>query len=145
MTAFWDIALYSLIEVGRCFRGTYFLHHQGDHHPDEGSTHFWNVGQFLLEYTAQHPRRLSSSFSPPWEPEISLLACFNWIWYMPLNEIERWLWMMNREGFRRSKSWEILNYCPRIETRVLRKITGDVSKDRRLQHITGTALLLINL
>jgi hypothetical protein len=29
------------------------------------------VGQFLRDYTAQHPRRHSSSYSPSWEPEIS--------------------------------------------------------------------------
>jgi hypothetical protein len=29
MTAFWDTAPYSLVEVGRRFRGTYYLHHQG--------------------------------------------------------------------------------------------------------------------
>jgi hypothetical protein len=54
MTAFWDIAPCSLVEVGRRFRGVYCLHHQE-----------W-------DYTAQYPRWLSSSYSPPWEPEISL-------------------------------------------------------------------------
>jgi hypothetical protein len=33
-----------------------FLHPQ-----DGGSKHLWNVGQFLPDYTAQHPRRQSSS------------------------------------------------------------------------------------
>jgi hypothetical protein len=31
MTAFWDIVPCSLIEVDRRFRGSYCLHHQGDH------------------------------------------------------------------------------------------------------------------
>jgi hypothetical protein len=30
MTAFWDIAPCSLVEVDRHFRGAYCLHHQGD-------------------------------------------------------------------------------------------------------------------
>jgi hypothetical protein len=38
---------------------------------DGGSKYLWNVDQFLLDYTARHPVRHSSSYSPPWEPEIS--------------------------------------------------------------------------
>jgi hypothetical protein len=38
---------------------------------DGGSTHLWNVGRQLF-YTAVHPRRqLWTSYSPPWELEIS--------------------------------------------------------------------------
>jgi hypothetical protein len=33
--------------------------------------HLWNVGQLLPDHMAQHPRRQSSSYSLPWEPEIS--------------------------------------------------------------------------
>jgi hypothetical protein len=33
--------------------------------------YLWNVGKFLRYYKAQHPRRLSSTCSPPWEPYIS--------------------------------------------------------------------------
>jgi hypothetical protein len=36
MTAFWDVALCSFVDVDRRFRGAYCLHHQGD---DGGSTH----------------------------------------------------------------------------------------------------------
>jgi hypothetical protein len=43
MTAFWDIAPCSLIEVDRHFRGAYCLHHQGDD---------------IRDYTTQYPRRL---------------------------------------------------------------------------------------
>jgi hypothetical protein len=49
-----------------------------NHRPDEGgSKHLWNVGQLLPDYTAQYPRRLLPSYSPPLEPEISIvtLAC----------------------------------------------------------------------
>jgi hypothetical protein len=53
MTAFWGIAPCSLVEVDQRFRDSYCLHHQSD------------------VYTAQYPRRLSSSYSPPWEPENS--------------------------------------------------------------------------
>jgi hypothetical protein len=74
MTVLWDAAPYSLAEIDRCFTGAYCLHHQDDtrkfpYRPgDGGSKHFWNIGQFLRGYTAQHPRRHSSSRSPPWEP-----------------------------------------------------------------------------
>jgi hypothetical protein len=37
---------------------------------DEGSAHLWNVGLFQLGYTALYPRKLSPSYSPPWEPEL---------------------------------------------------------------------------
>jgi hypothetical protein len=30
MTAFWDVAPLSLVEVDQCFRDAYCLHHQGD-------------------------------------------------------------------------------------------------------------------
>jgi hypothetical protein len=42
---------------------------------DGGSKHLWNVGQFLPDYAAQQPRRQSSSFSLPWEPETSSAIC----------------------------------------------------------------------
>jgi hypothetical protein len=46
------------------------------HHPDDGgSKHLWNVGKLQTDYTAQHPRRQPSSYSSPWEPEISLWGC----------------------------------------------------------------------
>jgi hypothetical protein len=41
-------------------------------HPhDEGSTHLWNVGLLQGVCTELYPRSLSSSYLPPWEPEIS--------------------------------------------------------------------------
>jgi hypothetical protein len=30
MTAFWDVALCSLIKVHQCFKGAYYFHHQDD-------------------------------------------------------------------------------------------------------------------
>jgi hypothetical protein len=45
-----------------------FITHRPD---DECSTNLWNVGKLLPECTNQHPRRQSSSYSPPWELEIS--------------------------------------------------------------------------
>jgi hypothetical protein len=56
-----------------------------DHHPDDGvSKHLWNVSKFLPDFTAQEPRRQPSSYSPPWEPEISqgnkfsvIMHCFS--------------------------------------------------------------------
>jgi hypothetical protein len=45
------------------------LHH---HHSDNGgSMLLWNVGQLERDYMTLHPRRLQTSYSPPWEPEIS--------------------------------------------------------------------------
>jgi hypothetical protein len=42
------------------------------HCPDDGgSKHLWNVGKLLPDCKAQHPRRQSSLYSPPWELEIS--------------------------------------------------------------------------
>jgi hypothetical protein len=38
---------------------------------DGGSRHPWNIGKRLPDYTAQHPRTQTSSYSPPWELEIS--------------------------------------------------------------------------
>jgi hypothetical protein len=46
-TVFWDVELCSLVDIGRLFRGAYCLHHQG--------------GQHLPAYTAQHPKKQSSS------------------------------------------------------------------------------------
>jgi hypothetical protein len=38
---------------------------------DGGSKNLWNIGKLLPDYTAQHPRSQPTSYSPPWEPEIS--------------------------------------------------------------------------
>jgi len=65
MTVFWDVGTCSLTEVYRSFRSVYCLHR-----PDDGNCkHVWNAKKLLLEYTTQHPRRLSSSLSLPWELE----------------------------------------------------------------------------
>jgi hypothetical protein len=45
---------------------------------DEGSKHLWNVGKILVDYTAQLPGRQSSSYSPPWEHQISWLEDVCW-------------------------------------------------------------------
>jgi hypothetical protein len=71
MAVFWVVSPCSLVEVYRRFIGAYCLHHQDDDYPyDGGRNHLWNVRKFLSDYTAQ-PIRQSSSYSPPWEPEIS--------------------------------------------------------------------------
>jgi hypothetical protein len=42
-------------------------------HPDDGGgTHLWNVGLLHQDYMTLYPRRLWSSYSPPWEPEVLL-------------------------------------------------------------------------
>jgi hypothetical protein len=67
MIAFWDISSYNLVEVGRRFRGAYYraLMMEARKHP-------WNVSLLLRGNTLQYPRRLSPSYSPQWEPEISV-------------------------------------------------------------------------
>jgi hypothetical protein len=63
-TAFWDTEPRCLVEVYRRFRGAYCP-------VDRCSMNFWNDGLVLRDYAALCSRRLSSSYSPPWEPEIS--------------------------------------------------------------------------
>jgi hypothetical protein len=85
MTAFWDNR--NLVEVG-------------------GSKHLWNVGKLLPDYRAQHPRRQPSSYSPPWEPEISqIVGLFNFVFYIAQITQHRnteWLndklWCMRKEA-----------------------------------------------
>jgi hypothetical protein len=73
MAVFWVVAPCSLIEVYQHFRGSCCLHHQGDRPVDWGSKHLWNVSKLPPDSRAQQPRRQSSLYSPPWEPEISRL------------------------------------------------------------------------
>jgi hypothetical protein len=72
---FWDVLPCKII-VDRCYRGTCCLHQQGwwSLIPDDGgSTYLWNVGRQLF-YTAVHPRnQFWTSYSQPWELEISHL------------------------------------------------------------------------
>jgi hypothetical protein len=57
-TVFWDVAPCTLVEADWRLTGVYC--------PDgEGSEHLWNVGQFLPDYTVQHPRRQSSLTTVP--------------------------------------------------------------------------------
>jgi hypothetical protein len=77
MTVLWDVAPCSLV-VYRLFKGACcFYHHSSN---DGGSKHLWNVCKLLPHYTAQHPRRQSSSYSPPWKTWnliISILSYMN--------------------------------------------------------------------
>jgi hypothetical protein len=64
MAVSWDVVPYSLVEVYRRFRGDCCLHHQGTHRPHKGdSKHLYNVCKLIPDYTAQHPRRQSTSVS----------------------------------------------------------------------------------
>jgi hypothetical protein len=42
-----------------------------DRPDDGGSKYLWNADKRLPDYTAQQPRKQPSTYSPPWEPEIS--------------------------------------------------------------------------
>jgi hypothetical protein len=67
-TEAWKVSPCSLVEINRCFVGSYCLH------PTPSPwwwKHFWNVGQFTPHYTAQYPTTQSLPHSPPREPEIS--------------------------------------------------------------------------
>jgi hypothetical protein len=57
MAVFWVVTPCSLVDVYRRFRDVCCLYHQG--------------GKHLPDYTAQRPRRQPSSYSPPWEHQIS--------------------------------------------------------------------------
>jgi hypothetical protein len=61
----WDVAPCSHVEVDRRFRGAYCFHHRRD---DGGSTQLWNVRPLKRDYSR---RRVQTSYSPQWEPEIS--------------------------------------------------------------------------
>jgi hypothetical protein len=74
MTVFWGVASCSLVEVYRRYRGACCLHHQNDD-DDWSSKYLWNVSKLLPDYTVQYSRRQSSSYSPPWEPEVSVCTC----------------------------------------------------------------------
>jgi hypothetical protein len=85
--AFWHMTLCSLVEVDRRFRGAYCLHHQCDityRSADTISTPVWNIDLLERQYTAAYPRRLSTSYSQLWEPEISyshIIYCYGRGWY----------------------------------------------------------------
>jgi hypothetical protein len=60
---FYVVALCSLVEVYRHFRGACCLHHHVTHCPDYGgSTNLWNIGKLLPDYTEQPPRRQPSCY-----------------------------------------------------------------------------------
>jgi hypothetical protein len=64
MAVFWVVVPCSLVEVSWRFRSACC--------PDDGgSKHLWNVGKLLPDYMAWQLRRQSSSYSLPWEPQIS--------------------------------------------------------------------------
>jgi hypothetical protein len=58
ITVFWDVIPLSLVARYQCFRGTCCLHLQDPE--GRGSTFLRNIGTWLPEYTASHPRRTFS-------------------------------------------------------------------------------------
>jgi hypothetical protein len=52
----------------------------------DGSKRLWNVGIILRDYTAPRPKRLSFSYTPLWEPDISQILRFilDRAWFRPL-------------------------------------------------------------
>jgi hypothetical protein len=71
MRALWNIVPCIVVTLDRCFSGSYCLYHQGDEW-------LWWWRQYAPLKRRSTPRlhgaisrRLSSSYSPPWEPEMS--------------------------------------------------------------------------
>lgn len=55
---------WSLVETGRCFSGTYCLHHMDDDRLDKGGrNHLWNVRQSLRDYMARQLKRQLATFT----------------------------------------------------------------------------------
>jgi hypothetical protein len=80
---------------------------------DRGSTHLWNVGQLQRDYsyTALHRRRLLTSYSSPWEPEISsdgICSSYD-LWIRRVPEIQTTVLVRTcpRPEFRTEDSWLI--------------------------------------
>jgi hypothetical protein len=67
ITVFWDIAPYCVLEVDWLFRSAYCLHHR--------DYDWWNVSQLQQNYILCYFTKLSSSYLPPWEPEIWHWKC----------------------------------------------------------------------
>jgi hypothetical protein len=87
MTAFWCITPCSLVELNRRFKSA-------TNRPDNGgSMHLWNVGILQREYKAIYSRKLSSSYSPPWEGEghKTILSTFKECYHF------KFFWQLNNE------------------------------------------------
>jgi hypothetical protein len=55
----WAVALCSLVETYRSFKGACYLHHQGTYRPDDGgSKRLQNDSKFLADYTGSCPHLL---------------------------------------------------------------------------------------
>jgi hypothetical protein len=76
MAVFYVVAPCRLAWVYQRFRGSYRLHHQAvtiAWCPDDGGgTDLRNVGKLTPVCTALQPVRQTSSWSPPWEPQVIL-------------------------------------------------------------------------
>jgi hypothetical protein len=59
MSVLCNIAQPGLVQVARRFRHAY-THLSGN----GGSKYLWNVDKFIPDYSAQHPKRQSLSYSP---------------------------------------------------------------------------------
>jgi hypothetical protein len=94
---------------------------------DGGSKHIWNVGQFLKDCTAQHLRRQPSSYSSPWEPEISPAGQWFNIWSFsrrrPAAIQCRFFWIEMTSCVGRIFRYFVGNYCHHIKYKVLEDST----------------------
>jgi hypothetical protein len=80
MTVFWNVSPCSLVETDPVsqlltvpiIKAMFAMMTEAVNRSDYGgSKHRWYVSQFLRDYTAQQHIRQSSSYTQPWEPEIS--------------------------------------------------------------------------
>jgi hypothetical protein len=90
------------VEVNRGFRGAYCLHYRSRRPDDGGSKHVWNIGLLLAGCITQYLRRLSSSYSPLWEHEISKRAMCTKLYWKEVFQVNTWQWSY-------SNSYEIWN------------------------------------
>jgi hypothetical protein len=100
MEGFWYIMQCVLVEVGRLF-GKVRTASVMIEIDNRGSTHLQNNGPLLRHFTAPYPRKRSSSYSPPWEPEISQftsrIRCHNFVIDTSCINIRKMLSFINKD------------------------------------------------
>jgi hypothetical protein len=69
-----------------------------------GSKHIWNVRHLLRDCTSRYPSGLSSSYSPPWEPEVSFGITWNY-------EAGKWIFQWSLYEGLCSIDWSCLLRC----------------------------------
>jgi hypothetical protein len=105
------------------------------HRPDDGgSKHLWNVCQFLRDDTAQHFRRRSSSYSPPWKLEISPKP----LSFLPLLEFDlQFSWTRRPTRLAENLFYFRMKVCETSHTRTQVEVMQNVSLSTSIWLITS--------